>query len=75
MAFLSGSFYPIELMPDWMRAVSSALPLRYVNDAMAYALAGYGSGRLYLVSLVLLAGFSVLFLAIGRRVFRWSNDS
>jgi ABC-2 type transport system permease protein len=75
MAFLSGSFYPVELMPGWLQAVSYALPLRYVNDAMSYALAGYGGGRLYLIAVVLLTGFSVVFLAVGRRLFRWSNDS
>jgi ABC-2 type transport system permease protein len=75
MAFLSGSFYPTELMPGWLQGISKALPLRYVNDAMGYALAGQGSFAHYLLSLGVLGGFSALFLVIGVRTFRWSNDS
>jgi len=40
MAFLSGSFYPLELAPHWMDVVSRFLPLRYLNDAMREVLSG-----------------------------------
>ncbi|GHJ47291.1 transport permease protein [Catellatospora sp. TT07R-123] len=75
MAFLSGSFYPLELMPDWLQAISRALPLRYVNDGMAYALSGQGDMNDYLLACGALVGYSVVFAVIGVRTFRWSNDS
>lgn len=75
MAFLSGSFYPLELMPGWLQAISYAFPLRYVNDGMAYAFAGEFTLTAYLVALLALVGFTGLFVLIGRRTFRWSNDS
>ncbi len=34
MAFLSGSFFPLDGAPAWLRTISLALPLRHLNDAM-----------------------------------------
>jgi ABC-2 type transport system permease protein len=75
MAFLSGSFYPLELMPGWLQGISRALPLRYVNDGMSYALAGQLTMNDYLLSCGALVGCSAVFAFIGMRIFRWSNDS
>ncbi|MDG4798453.1 ABC transporter permease [Micromonospora sp. WMMD1082] len=75
MAFLSGSFYPLELMPGWLQGISRALPLRYVNDGMAYAFTGFGTMNDYLLSCVALVAFAAVFVAVGVRTFRWSNNS
>lgn len=75
MAFLSGSFYPIALMPTWMQDVSRVMPMRYINDGMAYALTGQGSVGTLGISAAALIVFSIVFVAIGLRTFRWSNDS
>ncbi|WFE39732.1 ABC transporter permease [Micromonospora sp. WMMD998] len=75
MAFLSGSFYPLELMPGWLQGISRALPLRYVNDGMAYAFTGFGTMTDYLVACAALIGFAVVFAVVGVRTFRWSRDS
>jgi len=74
MAFLSGSFVPLALMPEWLRAFSYALPLRYVGDGMVYAFAGEGGAGTYGIACLALAGFTVVFTAIGLRIFKWSND-
>lgn len=34
MMFLSGSFFPIELMPDFLQQFARALPLFYVNEGL-----------------------------------------
>jgi ABC-2 type transport system permease protein len=34
MAFLSGSFFPLDGAPGWLRTVASALPLFHLNDGM-----------------------------------------
>jgi ABC-2 type transport system permease protein len=40
MMFLSGVFFPIETMPDWLQPVSAVLPLTYftegLRDSMVY---------------------------------------
>ena len=35
MAFLSGSFFPLDGAPHWLNVVSHLLPLRYLNDGDA----------------------------------------
>ena len=34
MMFLSGSFFPLEMMPGFMKTVASMLPLYYVNEGL-----------------------------------------
>ena len=34
MAFLSGSFFPLDAAPGWLQGISLALPLRHLNDGM-----------------------------------------
>ncbi|MEU8081284.1 ABC transporter permease [Catellatospora citrea] len=75
MAFIAGSFFPLDMMPGWIEAVSRALPLRYVNDGMSYALNGRGDLTDYLVALGALVAYTVGFGAIALKTFRWSNKS
>jgi len=37
MMFLSGIYFPVEIMPALLRAVSRAMPLTYMADALRYA--------------------------------------
>ncbi|MFE3627819.1 ABC transporter permease [Streptomyces goshikiensis] len=73
MAFLSGSFLPLDMMPSWLRQVSRVLPLRYLNDAATGALTGSGSLAGIGTGCAVLFGFALLFGAIGLKTFRWSN--
>ncbi|WP_328430195.1 ABC transporter permease [Streptomyces sp. NBC_00443] len=73
MAFLSGSFFPLDLMPSWLQTISRALPLRYFNDAVSASLTGNGSLGDIGIGCASLVGFTVVFAAIGLKTFRWSN--
>lgn len=73
MAFISGSFLPLDMMPGWLQGISQALPLRYLNDAMSITMAGRGDLGRYAVACAALLGYSVLFGAIGVKAFRWTN--
>jgi ABC-2 type transport system permease protein len=50
MMFLSGVFFPIETMPDWLQPISNILPLTYfaegLRDSMVYE-TGLFSGTLW----------------------------
>ena len=37
MMFLAGIYFPIEIMPSYLRALSKALPLTYMAEAMRFA--------------------------------------
>jgi len=71
MAFLSGSFYPLDLAPPWLTTVSKFLPLTYLNDAVRQSLSG---GYDVVLPLSALLGFAVLFGAIGLRTFKWADN-
>jgi ABC-2 type transport system permease protein len=34
MMFLSGVFFPVETMPEWLQPVSNVLPLTYFADGL-----------------------------------------
>ncbi|MFT4189715.1 MAG: ABC transporter permease [Aeromicrobium sp.] len=71
MAFLSGSFFPLDGAPSWIQAVSRALPLRHLNDGMLDVMVrGQGPSAVVVPVLVLLA-FAAVFTTISAKLFRW----
>nr|WP_232212939.1 ABC transporter permease [Saccharomonospora saliphila] len=72
MAFLSGSFFPMDLAPEWLRAVSLVLPMRHLNDGMLDVMVrGQGPEALLAPALVLV-GFTVVLGGLAARLFRWN---
>jgi ABC-2 type transport system permease protein len=73
MAFLSGSFFPLDAAPGWLQGVSQAMPLRHLNDGMLDVLVrGQGPSSALVPMGILLAFAGVIgFLAI--RMFRWEG--
>ncbi|MEV6784614.1 ABC transporter permease [Streptomyces sp. NPDC051098] len=75
MAFLSGSFLPLDMMPSWLQTLSRALPLRYLNDAVAASLVGRGGWDDIATGCGVLIAFTFVLGAIALRTFRWSNHT
>lgn len=73
MAFLSGTFFPIDAAPAWLRTVSNAFPMRHLNDGMLDVMVrGQGASAL-LVPVVVLLGFTVVVGLAAGKVFRWEE--
>ncbi|GAA3668519.1 hypothetical protein GCM10022267_63920 [Lentzea roselyniae] len=73
MAFLSGTFFPVEQAPGWLQAVSKIFPLRHMNDGMLNVLVrGKGIEALLLPGAVLI-GFTLVIAFIASRVFKWEE--
>jgi ABC-2 type transport system permease protein len=71
MLFLSGVFFPVGSMPDWLQPIMRVLPLRYLVDALRQPMMyGKGIGETWVDLLVLLAIFGVA-MAFAIRFFRW----
>ncbi|CAN5762256.1 hypothetical protein BH23ACT12_BH23ACT12_12100 [soil metagenome] len=67
MAFLSGVFLPLDGAPGWMRTISDFMPLKHMNEGIStFLVSNQGVDALVIPSLVL-AGFTVLMLAIAER--------
>lgn len=73
MAFLSGTFFPIDQAPPWLQTVSNVFPLRHMNDGMMdFLVRGQDAGALLLPCAVL-AGFILVVGAAAAKIFRWED--
>ncbi|UUW87164.1 ABC transporter permease [Nocardioides sp. WV_118_6] len=73
MAFLSGSFFPLDVAPTWIQRLSDLLPLKHLNTGMLDVMVrGQGPGSA-VVPLLILAGFAIVVTALAARLFRWET--
>jgi ABC-2 type transport system permease protein len=71
MMFLSGVFFPLEAMPQFLQQVARLIPLTYLADALRQVMVGGTPfAPLWVCAAVLLAWLVVCF-AIASRKFRW----
>ncbi|MEV1011521.1 ABC transporter permease [Streptomyces sp. NPDC049881] len=75
MAFLSGSFYPLDAMPSWLQNISWVLPLRHLNDGVSAALTGSGGAGDIGLAAALLVAFAAVMGVVAFRTFRWSDQA
>lgn len=76
MAFLSGSFLPLDGSPGWLRLLSHLLPLRYLNQSVTNVLsAGDIDYVAWLRNLLILLTFTAIFAGLAARTYRWENRS
>ena len=73
MMFLSGIFFPIDFMPDWMKTIATLLPLTYLGDGLRQTMVGSSPFVPLGVGMAILAGWLVVCLGISARFFRWSR--
>jgi ABC-type multidrug transport system permease subunit len=73
MAFLGGSFFPLDAAPAWMQTISRVFPLRYLNEAMMDVMAR-GQGPLsVLPEIGVLLAIAVAGTLAALRLFRWDD--
>jgi len=74
MAFLSGSFFPLDGTPGWLQAVSNLLPLKHLNEAMMDVMVRGEGPASALAPMGILAAFAVVVTLIAARLFRWETS-
>jgi ABC-2 type transport system permease protein len=67
MMFLSGTFFPLELMPNFIQTISKGLPLTYFSEGLKYSMLYKYPESIYMNMAVL----AVVFITIGALVTRW----
>lgn len=73
MAFLSGSFFPLDNAPAWLRTISEVFPLKHLNAAMLDVMARDKGPVDVLPEIGILLGFAVVLTAIASRLFKWDD--
>lgn len=71
MLFLSGIFFPIELMPQWLRPVVNVIPLTYLADMLRQVMTGSTPTYPMLMDLGMVTGWLVVCSVLAVKFFRW----
>lgn len=71
MMFLSGIFFPTEMMPSFMRPVMDAMPLTYLGDSLRQIMVDSSALHSHLINVGVLGGWFVVCLIIAVRFFKW----
>ena len=70
MMYLSGTFFPLDLMPSFIQTISKALPLTYFSEGLKYSMLYKYPEGIY-TNMAILAVLAVVFIIIGALVTRW----
>jgi ABC-2 type transport system permease protein len=73
MAFLSGSFFPIDAAPGWIQGISKIFPLRHLNTGMLDVMVRGKSPASVLPEIGILLAFTLVLGGIAAWLFRWDD--
>lgn len=73
MMFLSGTFFPIEVMPSFVQSISAVLPLTYFNNGLRDTLV-FGNLSSALTNLALVAAVAIAFFLLSTWLLRWREE-
>jgi ABC-2 type transport system permease protein len=72
MMFLSGSFFPIELMPGFLQTISKILPLYYVNEGLRAAMV-FDDHLSALRDAAIIGAFAAVVFVLGIMATKWEE--
>ena len=73
MAFLGGSFFPLDAAPGWLQAFAKVLPLYWLNEGMLDVLVRGQGPSAVLVPMMILAAFAAGLTLLAARLFQWET--
>jgi ABC-2 type transport system permease protein len=71
MLFLSGVFFPIEIMPAFMRPVEAIMPLSNLGDGLRQVMVDATPQHSFVLNVVVLAAWLVISTLLTTRLFKW----
>ena len=71
MMFLSGTFFPIAVMPDALQTVARFLPLTYLSDALRQVMVGGAAYAPLTTCIAILIVWTVVCFGFAARRFQW----
>ncbi len=74
MMFLSGTFFPVEMMPDFLQTFAKLLPLYYVNEALRASMIFVDDAAMFR-SAGVTAVFAAIVFAAGALRTRWDEGT
>lgn len=74
MMFLSGTFFPVEMMPGFLQKVATVLPLYYINEGLRASMI-FGDSMAAARMAGITAVIAVVVFGIGAVVTRWDREA
>jgi ABC-2 type transport system permease protein len=72
MMFLSGSFFPLEVMPSYLQAIAGVLPLTYLNNGLRDTMVYFNDGSA-LVNLAVVFVCGLVFFILASKLMSWKE--
>jgi ABC-2 type transport system permease protein len=74
MMFLSGTFFPVEMMPEFLQRFAKVLPLYYVNEGLRASMVAVDHTAALRCAAVI-GVFAAVVFALGIRITTWSEEA
>ena len=71
LMFLSGLFFPVDFMPDFLKPVVAIVPLTYLADALRQIMVGSNPLHSLMLDAAMLGGWFLICLVVSVRFFKW----
>ncbi len=73
MMFLSGTFFPISLMPTYLQSVAHVLPLYYIIEGLN-AVMTYGNFVQGAIDIAVVSVITIIIFVAATKLFKWRED-
>ena len=73
MMFLSGTFFPISIMPQYLQTIAHVLPLFYVIEGLNNVMV-YGNYTGAVIDLAVVGVITIVIFVAAARLFKWRED-
>ena len=73
MMFLSGTFFPLSIMPQYLQSVAHVLPLFYIVEGLNSVMV-YGNIGAALIDIAVTFVIALVVLVAATKLFKWRED-
>lgn len=73
MMFLSGTFFELSQMPQFLQTIARVLPLTYVSEGLRAAMI-FGQADTAVLNTVLISVMGVISIIVGSLITKWEDD-
>jgi ABC-2 type transport system permease protein len=73
LMLISGSLFPVEQLPSFLRLISALSPLTYLNDGLRSAMVT-GNVENAIMDLAIIGALGIILLGIGIILLKWRDD-
>ena len=73
MMFLAGTFFSLDMMPEFLQTFAKILPLYYVNEGLRNAMI-YLNQSDAIINTIYVLIFAIVFFVTGLLLTKWKED-